>query len=277
MSEKLIWKEIHAWEKKQQSLGANDFEMLYDHWINLAFKKMNPTVTRQYFQFVDSWLFHTHAFLQGSTVQKESRQQIVSTGRIFNPTIEEIRDMAFLSIDQLTYLSQQHVAKGRLYSFAQGGITGAGGLLLIGIDFPLMMVMNLRVVQLIGLTFGKEMNHPYEMMLCLKVFHAATLPKRLQKQAWDKLFEELGESESTYIYDGAEELTDQSWLDQPLKQIFKSLFIHMFRKKLLQGIPVVSVAIGAAGNYHLTKQVADFSLRFYQKRYLVEDRNSFPK
>ena len=43
-----------------------------------------------------------------------------------------------------------------------------------------MAVINLRVVQLIAMTYGVEVNTPFEMMTALKVFNASTYPHRLQ-------------------------------------------------------------------------------------------------
>ena len=84
----------------------------------------------------------------------------------------------------------QQIARHRLYSFAQGGLAGTGGTLLLGTDIPAMAVINLRVVQLIAMTYGFEVNTPYEMMSSLRVFHTATLPARLQKEGWSILMNE---------------------------------------------------------------------------------------
>lgn len=270
MSTEKVLQDIHHWERQWKDYRASDFEMIYDQWMNKSFQNMPNPTRKKFFHQVDQWLFHTHAYIQGTAFQNEARERILTSGRIFQSDIDHIEDMKNLTIDQLTYLAHQQVAKGKLYSFAQGGLTGTGGLLLLGIDFPAMMILNVRAVQLIGLTFGYEVNHPYEMMLSLKIFHAATLPKRLQKEAWDDLKRELDHQISPFIYEGEEELTDETWLEQPMKHGMKSLFILMFRKKLIQGLPLVSIMFGATMNYQLTRQVTDFALRFYQYRYLVE-------
>ncbi|WP_342743654.1 EcsC family protein [Halobacillus massiliensis] len=274
LSKQRVAENIELWEKRQANYEANDFEMICSNWINQSISQINPDIKSKFFSKLDNWLFHTHAFLQGSSFQEDARARILSVGRVFSGDIKEIWEMKQLTIDQLTYIANQQTAKSRLYAFAQGGVTGTGGWLLLSIDFPLMVTINLRTVQLIGLTFGHEMNHPYEMMLSLKLFHAATLPKRLQAEAWKELVEEIKNKESAYVYLGDDRLTDQTWLEQPLKQVFKSLFIMMFRKKLFQGIPLISVAIGAQANYSLTKQVAEFATKFYQYRYLLEEEGN---
>ncbi|MBM7554958.1 EcsC family protein [Thalassobacillus pellis] len=265
-----VGRDIQKWRKVQAEYQPNDFERVFDSWVGQMFEEMNPKWKKRIFGNLDNFLFHTHAFLQGTSFQNEARERIITVGRVFDENIEVIQDMKNLSVDRNTYIAQQQMARGRLYSFAQGGLTGTGGLLLFSVDFPLMVIMNLRAVQLIGLSFGHEMNHPYEMMISLRVFHAATLPKRMQKHAWDQLIEDIRNQYHPYIYEGNDDLTDESWLEQPLKQLFKSLSIMMFRKKLIQGLPLVSMAVGAVFNYQLTRQVTDFALKFYQYRQLMD-------
>lgn len=276
VSKKQVASEVKKWLVQYQNYQANDFEMMYDNWVQQTFYRMDPGIKEKFFSKIDAWFFHTHAFLQGTSFQMDARERILTVGKVFSEDIDYIEDLkSELTVDQLTYIANQQITRGRLYSFAQGGLTGTGGWLLLGLDFPLMMVMNIRAVQLVGLTFGHEMNHPYEMMISLKVFHAATLPKRLQAAAWKDLMNEVNQKENPYIFDGNDQLTDESWLEQPLKQCFKSVFIMMFRKKIFQGIPFVSVAIGAYSNYQLTKQVTDFATKFYQYRHLMEEKGEF--
>ncbi|MCT2534984.1 EcsC family protein [Aquibacillus koreensis] len=267
MSEKNILKEISDWEHKLESYQSSDLERVYDNWKALTMNQISPSIKQGLFSNLDNFLFHTHAYLQGSSMQMEARNRILTIARVFDPDIDAITDLNKLSIDQLTYLAQQQISKGRMHSFMQGGMTGTGGILLTGIDFPLLVIMNLRVVQLIGLSFGHEMNHPFEMMLSLKVFHAATLPKRFQNHAWEDLMKEI--ETTMYMYEGDDKLTDPTWIDQPMKQIGKNILILIARKKLLQGIPLISIGIGAFSNYQLTSQVTNYALRFYQKRLLL--------
>ncbi len=65
-------------------------------------------------------------------------------------------------------------------------MSGSGGLLLLGSDIPAMTVINVRIVQLIAMSYGVEVNTPFEMMLALKVFNAGAMPKRLQGIAWEE-------------------------------------------------------------------------------------------
>lgn len=265
MSERVIKQEISKWEQNLAKYQINDIEKMYDQWIEKSLGYLQPSTKSKLSHGIDDILFHTHAYLQGSVTQKEAREKIINTAKIFDPTISEINDLKGLSIDQLTYIAQQHIATSKLQSMVQGGLTGAGGRLFIGIDLPLMIILNLRIVQLIGLTFGHEINSPYEMMLSLKVFYAATVPKRFQYEAWMDLKVELDEA-GFYLYEGNEKLTDRTVMYQATKQVLKNLMIVMGRKKLIQGVPIVSIGIGVVSNHQLTRQVANFALKFNQLR-----------
>jgi hypothetical protein len=120
------------------------------------------------------------------------------------------------------------------------------------------------------MTYGYEVNTPYEMMTSLKVFHIGTLPPRIQKEGWIMLKDELEKYENPYFYEGTEEISNITWLEQPLQQVFKALVIALFRRKIIQGMPLVSMAIGAGANYQLTRKVTELAHKYYQYRYLKE-------
>ena len=49
----------------------------------------------------------------------------------FKKDLQNIEDLRKLDIDQLQYIAMQQIARHRLYSFAQGGLAGTGGTLLL--------------------------------------------------------------------------------------------------------------------------------------------------
>ncbi|MGE7605146.1 EcsC family protein [Peribacillus frigoritolerans] len=267
-----VWNEISEWQEKLYQYEPTDLAALYDKWLEQGFTLLPENVQQQFFEKLDTWLFHLHAMVQSSQVQIDARERILASARVFNEEIETLSDLNHLSIDQLNYIANQHIAKHRLYSFAQGGMSGSGGLLLLGSDIPAMTVINVRIVQLIAMSYGVEVNTPFEMMLALKVFNAGAMPKRLQGIAWEELIREVQTAEDDYFYLGIEELTNPTWMEQPLKQLLKALSIAVFRKKLVRGIPFISMAIGAGSNYQMTRNVSEFAQKFYQYRYLLEKK-----
>ena len=251
---------------------SNDLSVLYEKWLELTFSLLPDYTKETFFSKLDHWLFHVHGLVQGSQIQLDARERILVTARVFNEDILTITDLKHLSVDQLNYIAHQQMVKHRVYSFAQGGVSGSGGLVLLGGDIPAMAIINIRVVQLLAMTYGYEVNTPVEMMLALKVFHAGMMPKRLQGVAWGNLIEEVKTKEDDFFYVGNEELTNTSWLEQPLKQVLKSVAITMFRNKKFQGLPLISMVIGAGTNYEMTRKISEFAQKFYQYRYLYEKK-----
>lgn len=261
---------IAEWSNQLYRYQPNDFELTFDKYLDQSFSLLPEGVQTKFFSLLDSWLFHLHALIQGSQLQMDAKERILTAGRIFETDITKIEDLRELNIEQLQYIAEQQIARHRFYSMVQGGLTGTGGSLVLGSDIPAMAVINLRVVQLIAMTYGYEVNTPFEMMTSLKVFHAATLPSRLQGRAWEDLLNDLNEHQTYYFYEGNEEITDIIWMEQPIKQILKAIVISLFKKKTMNGIPLVGIGIGASTNYLFTRKVTDFTHKYYQMRYLRE-------
>ncbi|WP_409270913.1 EcsC family protein [Neobacillus sp. SCS-31] len=268
--EMTVLAEIKDWEKKLLDYEPNDLRITYERYLETGFSMLPEEVRSQFFSLVDNWLFHLNAIIQGAQFQLDAKERILATARAFDSGVERIEDLKRLEIDQLNYIAQQQIARHRLYSFAQGGMSGTGGALLLGADIPAMAVINLRAVQLLAMTYGYEVNTPFEMMTSLKVFHTATLPPRLQGESWEQLLEELKGERDKYFYEGNDQLTDSTWLEMPMRQLLKGAVIALFRKRMVQGLPLVSMAIGAVSNYQLTRRVTEFSHNYYRLRYLMD-------
>ncbi|MED1203195.1 EcsC family protein [Heyndrickxia acidicola] len=269
--EETIWKEIQAFEESILQYETNDFVNVYNNWTDQALSLVPEPAAELFFNKLDTWLFHLNSLIQGTQIQNDAREQILVTGRIFNESIQSIQDLRQLNADQLKYIAEQHASRHRLYSFLQGGITGTGQALILSTDFLAMLVLNLRAVQLTAMSYGYDVQIPFEMMTSLKVFHAATLPARLKGEGWNELMKDLEVNHhDSYFYGGNEQLTNVHWLEEPLKQLVKVFFIASFSRKTLSRIPLLSMGIGAVSNYRYTRKVTEFASRYYQYRYLLD-------
>ncbi|WP_377888166.1 EcsC family protein [Alkalihalobacillus sp. R86527] len=263
--------EIKQWEQEHFAQHATDIERTFQKWYEYQINTVDSSTRNKMYSIIDSALFHMHAFIQNSQSQVDASNRLLTDARLFNPEIEQIQDMKKLSVDQLAYIADQQVARQKMVSLAQGGLAGTGSLLLLGLDIPAVLAINLRTVQLIAMTYGYPVSYPSEMMIALKVFHMATLPKGLQKQGWVALEEEISKGhEHPYFYEGSEEIADLNWLQGPMKQMVKGTVLMMLRKKIIQGIPLFGIAIGASLNYRFTRSVSEAAHKFYQKRFLME-------
>ncbi|EZH66727.1 hypothetical protein DH09_01945 [Bacillaceae bacterium JMAK1] len=223
-------------------------------------------------ELVDRFMFYTQTLILNSSAQVEAEQRILSTAKVFNHRIEHISELDQLSFEQNKFILEQQTAKQRLLSFGQGGLTGLGGPFLLAADLPLMLATNLRTVQLAAMSFGNDLRHPREMMIALKAFHVATLPRKAQYEGWTELQaeKEVWMGRFPVFYGGNEEVTSAEWFQQPLRQIAKLMIISVLRKKMVQGIPIAGIAVGAYSNYQLARQVSTIAGHYYERRYLEE-------
>ncbi|MBY6035189.1 EcsC family protein [Fictibacillus nanhaiensis] len=268
--EEQILQEIHAWEKVFFTYEPTDFGRTYEKWATSQMDLLPEDLQGKIGEYVDSVLFHIHALIQNSQFQLDMKQRLLSEARVFRDDIFEIEDLKRCSIDQLSYMADQQIARNRLLSFTQGGLAGTGGLLFLGTDFPAMVALGIRSVQSIAMHYGYDIQRPSEMMRSLKVYHAATMPKRFQQEKWDELMEELREEEDPIFYAGTDVVADISWMSHPIQQIVKMMAILLLRKKLMQGLPIFGMALGAVMNYQQSRKITDIAHKFYKKRYLSE-------
>ncbi|MBM7648823.1 hypothetical protein JOC78_001773 [Bacillus ectoiniformans] len=266
------WEELMKWEQSLTDYEGNDFQNTYVKWLNSAFSAIPEDVQAPFFQQLDQLLFNLHSLLQGSGFQTEARERILTSARIFHEDIQTIADMKKLRVDQLNYLNRQQASRHRLYSFIQGGLTGTSGFVPVASDFLVMAIINLRAVQQTAMSYGYDVQIPFEMMTSLKVFHASVLPNRLQADGWQNLLLELEEHDQLYFYNGEEQLTDPTWLEEPMKQIMKLMAINAFKNKKMSNLPLMSMAVGSGINYRLTKKVTQYAEKYYQYRYLNEKK-----
>nr|WP_255640045.1 EcsC family protein [Pseudalkalibacillus hwajinpoensis] len=267
---------IHLWEEEHFAHEATDIERTFHKLYNHQLNQLDSKAKTRLYAVMDSALFHMHSLIQNSQSQVDASHRLLTDARLFHPEIEQIQDMKNLSVDQLVYIADQQIARQRMVSFAQGGLAGTGSFLLLGLDLPAVLAINLRTVQLIAMTYGYPVNYPSEMMIALKVFHMATLPKGLQERAWRELEQEVKQEQAhPYFYEGPEGIADANWLQGPMKQMIKGTVLMMLRKKMIQGIPILGIAIGAAVNYRFTRSVSEIAHKFYEKRFLNELREEY--
>jgi hypothetical protein len=267
-----IYQEVLDWQKQLYKYERNTVEITLDKYLDQAFSKVPNDIQQEFYSTLDNWLFHLHALIQGSQWQSDAKERILSSGRVFQSDLKAVVQLQTLSIDQLQYIAEQQISRHRVYSFVQGGLSGTGGSMLLLGDLPAIAIINIRVVQLIAMTYGFEVNTPFEMMTSLKVFYGATMPPRLQKKAWEELWMDYEQVNGSYFYEGKEEIINAAWMEQPIKQLLKAIAIMILKRKTIGNIPLISMAFGAGANYQLTKKVTDFAHKYYQMRYLLGKR-----
>lgn len=90
--EKMVLDALRDWESNLYSYEPNDFELVYDRYLERSFSLLPDQVQERFFSLFDSWLFHLHSLIQGSQLQMDAKERILAAGRVFRPEIETIDD-----------------------------------------------------------------------------------------------------------------------------------------------------------------------------------------
>ena len=132
---KLSGKTYRTWQQSFFEYEATDLENSYDKWVDQSIGLLPETIQVQFFEKVDSLLFHLNSLLRGSQLQSDASERILHAARSINVDIDTLADMRKMPIDQLTFLAEQQIARQQTYSLIQGGMTGLRQALLIGSRF----------------------------------------------------------------------------------------------------------------------------------------------
>ncbi|WP_018921734.1 EcsC family protein [Salsuginibacillus kocurii] len=261
---------IEEWETEFVTDHTIEAERLSLNWTKDTFERLSKQKQQSVLDRIDQFLFYAQSITLNTKLHQEAEERLINAARVFQSDIQQIEDLGQLRLEQLNYLLLQQTAKQRLLSLGQGGAAGFGGPLLLGTDLICMLLINLRTVQLTAMTYGYDLRSPYELMTALSVFHAASLPKGAREEAWKGLQERMGDEIDPYFYDEEEDIIDANWLQQPLRQAVKAVVLSSLRKKAIQGLPVIGMAVGATINYRFSQQVSTIARHYYEKRWIID-------
>jgi len=159
---------------------------------------------------------------------------------------------------------------------AEGGLTGAGGLIGLAVDIPAVIVMALRTIHKIGACYGFSIETKEDRDFVLAILAASgandmeekvaalltlrTIEVALAKQSWKKLAQKAA----------TEKLSREAGIIT-LKNLAKQLGVNLTKRKALQAIPAVGAIVGASVNGWYIKEVGWAARRAFQERWLIEN------
>ncbi|PSR53388.1 ABC transporter-associated protein EcsC [Adhaeribacter arboris] len=140
---------------------------------------------------------------------------------------------------------------------AEGGITGAGGILLGLADFPLLLSLKLKMLYDIAALYGHNISHYKERLYLLYIFQLAF----------------SSQEQRTYIYQQIINWEEQKHLlPDDIHQFDWRTFQQEYRDyidlaKMAQLIPIIGAPVGAVVNYRLLDKLGRFAMNAYRMRW----------
>lgn len=226
------YQEIQAWRLKVMKRSG-----MVNRFSKRAQNKINSWVPERLHQIVtDSIKNMIKATLIGSNMT--TKKQIA-----MNMNLEE-RDKL---------LKQKHTSY-RKTAVIEGAGTGAGGLLLGAVDFPLLLSIKIKFLFEAAAIYGFDTNKYDERLFLLYVFQLAFSSEEKRR-------------ETLFIIENWEEqkekLIDMDW--RVFQQEYRD---HIDLIKMFQLIPGFGAIVGAYANHNLMDRLAETALNLYRLRFL---------
>jgi hypothetical protein len=168
--------------------------------------------------------------------------------------------LPFTSLEEIEKKVRSTIAFYRNAATAEGGITGAGGLLLGLADFPLWLTLKMKMLFEIARLYGYDTKDFRERIYLLYIFQLTFSSQRGRNQLFLLLADWANESEKY------QDINSIDW--RSLQQEYRD---HIDLAKMLQLVPGIGAAVGVVVNHRLTAKLGHtamnaFRLRLSQKK-----------
>ena len=138
----------------------------------------------------------------------------------------------------------------------EGGITGAGGILLGLADFPILLSLKLKLLFDVASLYGFDVNNYKERVYILHIFELTFSSHVHRKKIYLKLADWDHYSESL-----PEDINQFDW--RPFQQEYRD---YIDLAKMAQLVPIIGAPVGFIANYGLVKKLGITAMNAYRMR-----------
>lgn len=177
---------------------------------------------------------------------------------LFGAELTNQRIMLEGSLQEREKIVEQKIQFYKKTAAAEGGITGAGGILLGLADFPLLMGLKVKLLFEIAAVYGFDVKDYKERLYILYIFQLAFSSQHrrknifLEMQTWEQKAASLPAN-----------INDFDW--RVFQQEYRD---YLDISKMAQLIPVIGAPIGAVVNYRLIIKLGKTAMNSYRMRLL---------
>lgn len=236
-----VYKNLLLWQKqmlKKPSLFNNFSKKIQTRINNWIPEKVHVAITATIKQMVRGVLF--------------GAKHTTSTN--FLPdTILQVREAAII----------ERIKFYRTTAAVEGGITGAGGLLLGLADFPILLGIKIKLLFDIAALYGFDVNDYKERIYILHIFELAFSSDIHRKKIYLKMINWDNQSK-----DLPEDIHQFDWRN--FQQEYRD---YIDLAKMAQLIPVIGAPVGVWANYKLIKKLGLTAMNAYRMRLILPQSN----
>lgn len=177
-------------------------------------------------------------------------------GVLFGARFATRKPSMFINLKRSEEEVEKLIANYRRTAAAEGGITGAGGILLGLADFPILLSIKLKMLFDIASIYGFDVKDYKERLYLLHIFQLAFSSQEhrrnifIQMQNWDQKKNELPNDINAFEW----RMFQQEYRD------------YIDLAKMAQLIPGIGAVVGAVVNYKLIQKLGVTAMNAYRMR-----------
>lgn len=171
-----------------------------------------------------------------------------------------------VSLAHREMLADERISFYRTTAAAEGGITGAGGILWGLADFPLLIGIKLKLLFEIAALYGYAVEDYKERLYILYIFQLAFSSQQHRREVYLKM-----EHWKLRQHDLPANMQDFDW--RTFQQEYRD---YIDLAKIAQLIPVIGAPVGAIVNYRLIRKLGHTAMMAYRMRWFEENNTNAP-
>ncbi|HEY0109506.1 MAG TPA: EcsC family protein [Fibrella sp.] len=176
------------------------------------------------------------------------------------------RPVTNLPLDEREAAVHNRIAWYKRVGAAEGGLTGAAGLLVGLADFPLLLSLKIKMLYDIAALYGHDVSDYRERLYVLHIFQLA-FSSQSRRQA---LFAQL-ENWTAYAQTLPDDINQFDWLT--FQQEYRD---YIDLAKMLQLVPGIGAVVGVVANWRLLTELGQAAVMAYRMRLLTSGRPDLP-
>jgi len=187
----------------------------------------------------------------------ESIKQMIR-GVLFGAEKITANPLQGVSLKQREEAVEKRIEYYRNTAAVEGGITGAGGILLGLADFPLLLGIKLKLLFDIASLYGFDVSDYKERVYLLHIFELTFSSQKHRNEIYRKLVNWDDESAAL-----PNDINQFDW--RSFQQEYRD---YIDLAKMAQLVPLIGAPVGVIANYQLVKKMGETAMNAYRMRLL---------
>lgn len=192
-----------------------------------------------------------HAVITGAIKQ-------MTRAVLFGSEFTAPRPLENQSLEEREAAVRNRIAWYKRVGAAEGGLTGAAGLLVGLTDFPLLLSLKIKMLYDIAALYGHDVSDYRERLYVLHIFQLAFSSQSRRQE----LFAQL-ENWTVYAQTLPNDINQFDWLT--FQQEYRD---YIDLAKMLQLVPGIGAVVGVVANWRLLKELGQVAVMAYRMRRL---------